>query len=46
MAQPDPVDPASLLNIKQAPALLNVSEIPLRRWTDTGRLACVRVGAR
>lgn len=35
-----------LLNIKQAAQLLNVSEISLRRWTDAGRLACMRVGAR
>lgn len=33
-----------LLNIKQAAKLLNVSEISLRRWTDAGRLACVRIG--
>lgn len=35
-----------LLNIKQAAALLNVSEVSLRRWTDAGRLRCVRVGRR
>jgi transcriptional repressor of dcmA and dcmR len=35
-----------LLNIKQAAALLNVSEISLRRWTDSGRLSCLRVGAK
>lgn len=33
-----------LLNIKQAAALLNVTETSLRRWTDAGRLACLRVG--
>lgn len=35
-----------LLNIKQAAHLLNVSQISLRRWTDSGRLSCLRVGAR
>ncbi|MDZ7753876.1 MAG: MEDS domain-containing protein [Gammaproteobacteria bacterium] len=35
-----------LLNIKQAAALLNVSEVSLRRWTDSGRLKCSRVGRR
>ncbi|MFQ5535082.1 MAG: MEDS domain-containing protein [Sphingomonadales bacterium] len=35
-----------LLNIKQAAKLLNVSEISLRRWTDSGILSCLRVGAR
>jgi excisionase family DNA binding protein len=35
-----------LLDIRQAAALLNVTETSLRRWTDAGRLACLRVGAR
>lgn len=35
-----------LLNIKQAAALLNVSEVSLRRWTNAGILPCVRVGKR
>lgn len=35
-----------LLNIKQAAQLLNVSEVSLRRWTDSGKLPCLRVGAR
>lgn len=35
-----------LLNIKQAAGLLNVSEISLRRWTDSGRLRCYRLGGR
>ncbi len=35
-----------LLNIKQAAAALNVSEVSLRRWTNEGSLACVRVGKR
>jgi|SRR6478736_2770695 len=39
-------DPEDLLDIKQAAALLNVTETSLRRWTDSGRLACLRVGAR
>jgi len=35
-----------LLNIKEAARLLSVSEVSLRRWTDSGRLPCIRVGAR
>src|SRR2546423_6864558 len=35
-----------LLDIKQAAALLQVSEASLRRWTNAGRLACFRVGGR
>jgi transcriptional repressor of dcmA and dcmR len=33
-----------LLDIKQAAKLLNVSEVSLRRWTNEGRLACLRLG--
>jgi transcriptional repressor of dcmA and dcmR len=33
-----------LLNIKQAAEFLNVSEVSLRRWTNDGRLPCLRVG--
>jgi excisionase family DNA binding protein len=33
-----------LLDIKQAAELLNVSETSLRRWTNAGQLACLRVG--
>lgn len=36
----------ALLNIKQAARILNASEISLRRWSDTGRLSCMRIGAR
>src|SRR6267143_769869 len=32
-----------LLDIQQAAALLHVSETSLRRWTNAGRLACLRV---
>jgi transcriptional repressor of dcmA and dcmR len=35
-----------LLDIAQAAALLNVSETSLRRWTNSGRLPCLRVGLR
>ncbi len=35
-----------LLNIKQAAQILNVSEISIRRWTDAGRLSCLRIGGR
>ena len=36
----------SLLDIEQAARFLNVSETSLRRWTNDGRLACLRVGRR
>jgi len=42
--QPD--QNADLLNIKEAAALLKVSEASLRRWTNTGDLACLRLGAK
>jgi excisionase family DNA binding protein len=35
-----------LLDIKQAARFLNVSETSLRRWTNSGRLQCSRVGQR
>jgi transcriptional repressor of dcmA and dcmR len=35
-----------LLDIRQAADLLKVSETSLRRWTNSGRLACLRVGRR
>ena len=35
-----------LLNIAQAAALLQVSEASLRRWTNQGRLPCLRIGGR
>ncbi len=37
-------DQDDLLDIKQAAQFLNVSVTSLRRWTNAGRLACVRVG--
>jgi excisionase family DNA binding protein len=37
---------SELLDIKQAAALLQVSEASLRRWTNAGRLASSRVGGR
>src|SRR5690349_15497060 len=40
------LDSEQLLKIKQAAELLNVSEISLRRWTNDGRLTCLRVGGR
>jgi len=42
--QPDPN--SELLNIKEAAALLKVSEASLRRWTNAGQLACSRLGAK
>ncbi len=38
-------DIGDLLTIKQAAKMLNVSEMSLRRWTNDGKLACLRVGA-
>ena len=35
-----------LLDIKQAAAFLGVSETSLRRWTNAGHLACLRVGGK
>jgi transcriptional repressor of dcmA and dcmR len=35
-----------LLDIEEAARFLNVSETSLRRWTNDGRLACLRVGRR
>jgi excisionase family DNA binding protein len=37
---------APLLTITEASAFLNVSKATIRRWTDDGRLACLRLGAR
>ena len=39
-------DLEELLDIKQAARFLKVSETSLRRWTNSGRLACLRVGHR
>lgn len=38
--------PQELLTIKEAAALLRVSETSLRRWTSDGTLRCFRVGGR
>jgi excisionase family DNA binding protein len=37
---------APLLTITEAATFLNVSKATIRRWTDDGRLACLRIGAR
>lgn len=37
---------SELLDIAQAAKFLQVSETSLRRWTNAGRLACLRVGGR
>jgi excisionase family DNA binding protein len=37
---------APLLTITEAAAFLNVSKATIRRWTDDGRLPCLRLGAR
>jgi excisionase family DNA binding protein len=38
--------PASLLTIEEAARYLNVSKMSLRRWTNSGRLPCRRIGVR
>lgn len=40
------LDTNELLDIAGAARLLGVSETSLRRWTNSGRLACLRVGQR
>lgn len=35
---------SKLLTIKEAASYLNVSEMSLRRWTNSGKLKCLRVG--
>jgi len=37
---------APLLTIAEAAAFLNVSKATIRRWTNDGRLQCLRIGAR
>lgn len=44
MAQANPS--TELLNIKEAAAFLRVSEASLRRWTNSGKLSCMRLGAK
>ena len=39
-------DPNELLDIAQAATLLSVSETSLRRWTNSGRMPCLRIGQR
>jgi len=36
----------SLLDIKDAARFLNVSEMTIRRWTNSGKLKCYRVGGK
>lgn len=36
----------SLLNVKEAAAFFNVSEMTVRRWTNSGALNCYRVGGK
>jgi len=38
------VDSDRLLTVKEAAKFLNVSEISIRRWTDSGKLECYRIG--
>src|SRR5256885_8044270 len=37
---------SELLDIAQAAVFLRVSQVSLRRWTNSGRLPCFRVGGR
>lgn len=37
-------DPAGLLNIHEAATFLHVSESSVRRWSNSGKLKCYRVG--
>jgi excisionase family DNA binding protein len=46
MSQADELLTDELLNIEQAASFLNVSQASLRRWTNSGQLACLRVGRR
>jgi excisionase family DNA binding protein len=46
MASSQPNPSTDLMNIKEAAAVLKVSEASLRRWTNAGRLACLRLGAK
>jgi transcriptional repressor of dcmA and dcmR len=39
-------NPEELLNIKQAAKFLNTSVISIRRWSDAGKLPCLRIGLR
>jgi transcriptional repressor of dcmA and dcmR len=43
---PRPAGESELLDIKQAAALLQVSLVSLRRWTNAGLLASFRIGGR
>ncbi|MCL7488468.1 MAG: helix-turn-helix domain-containing protein [Desulfobulbaceae bacterium] len=36
----------NLLNVKEAAEFLNVSEMTIRRWTNSGTLNCYRVGGK
>lgn len=46
MNDPNRREQENLLNIKQAASFLGASEISLRRWSDAGKLHCVRIGGR
>jgi hypothetical protein len=41
---PSRADSTVLLDISEAAQFLNVSETSLRRWTNAGALACLRIG--
>jgi excisionase family DNA binding protein len=43
--KPDQME-SELLTIREAASFLNVSPVSLRRWTDAGKLSCLRVGGR
>jgi excisionase family DNA binding protein len=46
MSVPSRADSTVLLDISEAAQFLNVSETSLRRWTNAGALACLRIGLR
>jgi excisionase family DNA binding protein len=40
----DSTETSGLLNVREAARFLRVSETSIRRWSDSGKLKCYRVG--
>jgi len=40
----EPAQESGLLDVREAARFLRVSETSIRRWTDSGKLKCYRVG--
>ena len=40
----EPMQEGALLDVREAAQFLRVSETSIRRWTDSGKLKCYRVG--